>query len=74
MAWAVTFEQDTDVNGEGTLTATNNGFSFSRRIRTNNETRVNEFVADAKARYAVYATKNADKATIAAAVLAKLEA
>lgn len=49
MAWTVTFKQDTERKGVGTLAATDGTVRVERRVDTGKVAEVRTFVAEAKA-------------------------
>ena len=49
--WTIKFIHDTEKTGVGTIIATNDDFSCSERVDTNNQQEVATFIEKVKARY-----------------------
>lgn len=75
MAYTVTFNQDTDKPGVGTLTATDGtGFAFSKRVDTRDGKAISAFVAEALAAAKAVLAARADTDAVVAKVAAVLNA
>jgi len=63
--WTTTFNQDTEVEGVGTVTATCDKCIYSRKVDTNDSKDVESFVAEAKEKHSATEQKEEKKATVA---------
>ena len=49
--WNITFKQDTEREGTGTIYAVNGEFVYSQRVDTTSEKDITQFVSNAKEKY-----------------------
>lgn len=70
--WKIKFIQDTEIDGIGTLVATNGEVTLRRRVHTSNPAQVDRFVTDAKKLAAKADTDTQTVSQIEASILAQL--
>jgi len=70
MAWNIIYKSDTQTDGVGTVTAINGNFDYSRRVDTNNQNDINDFVSTAISKYNSSLAEKNNEDSIAASILA----
>lgn len=70
--WEVKFIQDTEIEGIGTVIASNDGFEYSQRIDTNNEKEIIKFVLEVNENFNNIINKKDNSITIQKKILSYL--
>ena len=70
--YTVKFIQDTEIKGVGTLTAFNSDFSYPKRVNTNIQKEIDDFVLEAKEKFNSLTKKQTEVSPIESSISALL--